>query len=242
MPKGSGLGQQFYLHGYDLSNDIASVPLCGSPREALTVTGIDKSAVERIHGRSSGVINLVCYFNDATRQAHAGLSTLVRTNVIAVYATGSSIDDTAGGLVAKQINYDPSRDEAGNLTIDVQALGQGSPLEWGVMLTSAQDTHGSAGSSASKDDSASSAAGLIAYLEVVDIDSGTPTVVLEHSANDSSWSALITFTAVANGDEPTAERKTVSGTVNRYLRVTTTGTFSNLDFAIMYRRGESTDD
>lgn len=38
---------------------------------------------------------------------------------------------------------------------------------------------------------------------------------IRHSADDSTYADLITFTNVTSG--PTAERKTVSGTVNRYL-------------------------
>ena len=48
--------------------------------------------------------------------------------------------------------------------------------------------------------------------------------------------------AVADGAEPTAERVTVSGAVERYLRVTTTGTFTNATFIVTTRRGTSADD
>ncbi|NIV28256.1 MAG: hypothetical protein GWN58_01720 [Anaerolineae bacterium] len=41
---------------------------------------------------------------------------------------------------------------------------------------------------------------------------------------------------------PAAERVTVAGTVDRYLRVTSSGTFTSADFAVMVRRGESVDD
>jgi len=47
---------------------------------------------------------------------------------------------------------------------------------------------------------------------------------------------------VAAAAAPTAERVTVSGAVERYLRITTTGTFSNLDFCVSTRRGTSQDD
>ena len=78
-------------------------------------------------------------------------------------------------------------------------------------------------------------------MQLIDINSGSPTFKIEDSANNSSWADLVSFTAVANGNEPTAQRVEVSGTVNRYLRVTSTGTFSNAKFIIMYRRGESVD-
>ena len=47
---------------------------------------------------------------------------------------------------------------------------------------------------------------------------------------------------MANGNEPTAEQVTITGTVERYVRLTTTGTFSNLDFAVAYARGTAQDD
>ena len=108
------------------------------------------------------------------------------------------------------------------------------------MLTTFLDTQASAGASASKDDGASSANGLAAVLQVNDIDSGTPTVILEDSPNDSTWATLISFGAVSGS--PAAVRSTVAGTVDRYLRVNTTGTFVNLDYAMAYRRGEAVDD
>ena len=110
------------------------------------------------------------------------------------------------------------------------------------MLFAAEATHGSAGSTDSKDDGASSASGLAAYLHILDINTGTPTFKIQDSPNDSSWSDLVSFSAVANGAEPAAERVTVSGTVNRYLRVTSTGSFSDAKFVVVYRRGETVDD
>ena len=50
------------------------------------------------------------------------------------------------------------------------------------------------------------------------------------------------FSSVGYASTPTAERSTMSGTVKRYLRVTTTGTFSNADFIVATRRGTAQDD
>ena len=110
------------------------------------------------------------------------------------------------------------------------------------MFTSGVDTQASSGTTASKNDGGSSASGLAAILEIVDIASGTPTVTIEDSPNDSTFATLKAFAAVADGAEPTAERVTVSGTVDQYLRLNITGTFTDLDYALAYRRGESTDD
>ena len=79
-------------------------------------------------------------------------------------------------------------------------------------------------------------------LQIIDIGSGTPTVVIEDAPDNSAWATLVSMTAVADGGEPTAERKTVSGTVDEDLRITVTGTFTNLVLAVGIRRGESVDD
>ena len=50
MAKTSGLGQELYVHGYDLSGDVGSLDSVGSPREQLEVPAINKSARERIFG------------------------------------------------------------------------------------------------------------------------------------------------------------------------------------------------
>jgi len=242
MAKKSGLGQSFYIGGYDLSGDVGAISSIGSPRTLLDITGINKSAIERVNGQGTGNLEFNTWFNDAALAEHVILSSLPTTDTSVVYAFGGAVGDTAALLTAKQVNYDWSRGADGSFQGTVQCQSTGYPLEWGVMLTAADDTHSSATSSSSKDDGASTASGIAGYLQIIDIASGTPTVKIQHSSNDSSWSDLVTFSAVANGAEPAFERKEASSTVNRYLRITTTGTFTDLDFVVAYRRGESTDD
>ncbi len=243
MSKEGGLGQQFYMHGLDISGDVATIDEASSPRPMELANGINSSAQERILLRSDGRIAFTTFFNDAAGQAHGELSALPRTDAIVLWLTGGAVDDPAAGLVAKQVGYDPTHGQDGSLRLSVECLGaNGSPLEWGEMLTSGLDTFSSASASSSRDDGASTSKGARAYLAIDDIDSGTPTVVLQDSANDSSWATLISFTAVADGAEPVAERKTVTGTVDRYLRLNVTGTFSNLDCAVMVQRGTAEDD
>tara|TARA_Y100000310_G_scaffold317160_1_gene369701 strand:- start:1223 stop:1969 length:747 start_codon:yes stop_codon:yes gene_type:complete len=245
MAKKSGLGQNLYIGGYDLSGDIGVINNAASPRVLLPITAINKSAMERINGPADGLIDFNAFFNDAALAAHAALSGLPATDVNVLWAIGTAVDDPAKMLVAKQVGYDPSRGADGSLLINVQAMVNGVAPEWGEMLSAGQITHASATSSASRDDTAATAAGAAAMLHIFDIDSGTPTVVIEDSPNDSAWSTLISFTAVADGAEPASERKTVATaatTPDRYLRLTTTGTFTNCDFAVAIRRGEAVDD
>jgi len=245
MAKKSGLGQELYIHGYDLSGDVGSLDSVGSPREQLEVTAINKSARERIYGLADGSLSFNTFFNDATEQEHAALSGLPTADRIICYNMGGTRGDASYCLTAKQVNYDGTRGTDGSLAFTVGAVANGIAPDWCETLTAGQETHASAGSSTSRDDSAATSAGLIAYLGIVDCDSGTPTVTIQQSSDNGSgdaWATVLSFTAVGYASAPTAERVTVSGAVERYLRVTTTGTFSNLDFVVTTRRGTAQDD
>ncbi|MDP3909466.1 MAG: hypothetical protein Q8Q14_03660 [Gemmatimonadales bacterium] len=246
MSKSGGLGQLFMLGGYDLSGDTAAIDQAAGPRGVFdNKQGINSSAMQRILGRADGRLAWSLHFNDATDAEHDALSTLPTADVIALWAMSSTRGATAATLLGKQINFDWNRSADGDLQGSVEVLANGSPLEWGVMVTAGVETHASATSSTSLDENGvtgSSAEGARAVLQVQDIDSGTPTFVLEDSADDSAWATLISFTAVAAASAPTAERKTVTGNVDRYLRATTTGTFVNADFAIWIQRGTTEDD
>ena len=81
--------------------------------------------------------------------------------------------------------------------------------------------------------------GASAVLEYISLGSGTPTIILEDSANDSSFATLITFTATP---APVGQRLTVTGNVDRYLKATLTGTFVDAKIALWFRRGLAADD
>ena len=245
MAKKSGLGQQIFVHGYDLSGDVATIDNAGSPRNLLEITAINASATERLVGLSDGNISVSSWFNDATEQEHAAYSGLVTTDRILTWAFGATRGDVAACLVSKQMNYNGSRGSDGSLSFSIDSQATGVSLDWCETLTTGKETHSSAGSSTSRDDSAATSAGMVAYLEITDCDSGTPTVTIQQSSDNGSgdaWATVLSFAAVGYASAPTAERVTVSGAVERYLRITTTGTFSNLDFCVSTRRGTSQDD
>lgn len=241
MAKQTGLADAFYIDGHDLSGNITSVDTVATRKAVIETPTIGKTAMERLAGMGDGEISFTSWFDDGTNLLHDAVSGLPTTDVTVAYCRGTAADSAVAMLVAKQINYDYSRGTDKSLTANVQCLGNGNGLEWGVLFA-AEATQSSSGSTASKDDGASTSDGLAAVLQIMDINSGTPTFKIQDSPNDSDWTDLVSFSAVANGNEPSAERVTVTGTVNRYLRITSTGTFSNAKFIVAYRRGESTDD
>jgi hypothetical protein len=132
--KQSGLGDAFYLSGYDLSGDIGSISTTGGPA-ALEVTGIDKSAFERIGGLRTGGMSWSAWFNPAADQAHDRLSTLPTTDVIATYCRGTTLGNPAANVVAKQLNYDGTRGDDGSFSFAVEAQSNAYGLEWGKQVT-----------------------------------------------------------------------------------------------------------
>lgn len=140
MAKTSGLGDNFYLGGYDLSGDTQSLGEIGGSIALLDVTGIDKFAFERIGGLRDGRIEWTSHFNDATGQEHAALSSLPTTDRILTYCRGTTLGNPAACLVGKQLNYDPTRANDGALTIAVRAEANAFGLEWGKQLTAGKRT------------------------------------------------------------------------------------------------------
>ena len=72
MAKSGALGMGILVGGVDLSGDVGEINEIGGGPNLLTVTGINKSAPERIGGLIDGRLNYTTYFNDAADEdAHA---------------------------------------------------------------------------------------------------------------------------------------------------------------------------
>lgn len=247
MTKQSGLGDQLFIAGYDLGGDIGSLGGIQGGNSPLEVTGITKSAFERIGGRRDGSISFSSYFNPATDRAHPRLSTLPRTDVILTYCRGTTLGNPAACLNAKQANYDGNRADDGAFTFAVEAQGNAYGLEWGRLLTAGIRTDTSATNGSSVDfGTGSTSFGLQAYLHVFTFTGTDVTITLEESSDDGAGDAFAAvtggaFTQVTSG--PTSERiQTARGqTVERYLRVatSTTGGFSDLQFAVVVNRNNT---
>ncbi|MFQ6027410.1 MAG: hypothetical protein ACE5Q6_07955, partial [Dehalococcoidia bacterium] len=80
--KRSGLGDNLWVGGNDLSGDVGSIGTLDGPRQVLDVTSISKSAVERVQSLSDVQLDFSSWFNDAVGQAHPVLSALPTGNVV----------------------------------------------------------------------------------------------------------------------------------------------------------------
>jgi len=236
MSKQSGLGDQLLIDGYLLSGDIGSLSRIGGGPAALDMTGIDKEAFERKGGLLTGAIEFTSFFNDAAGQAHPVLSALPTTDRYVTYLRGSGIGKGAASILAVQVGYDPSRGQDGSLTMNTSAQSTGGiPLEWGEQLTAGVRTDTAATNGASLDGGAATTFGGSAYLHVLAVTGTSVTVTLQDSADNSSW-ANITGGAFTAATARGAQRLTVAGTVRRYVRAITSGTFTNAQFVVAFTR------
>jgi hypothetical protein len=181
------------------------------------------------------------FLNPGEGAAHERLSALPTADVIATYCRGTTLGNPAASMVGKQINYDPTRGADGSITLGVQALPNGYGLEWGRLLTAGKRSDTEATNGSSVDFGAAGTHGLQAWLHVFSVTGTSCTVKLQSSSDDGDSDAFadVTGGAFTAATDVTSQRITVSGAVERYLRVATTGTFSECTFAVQVTVNET---
>jgi hypothetical protein len=241
MAKQSGLGDNFYVGAFNLSGDIASLESISNSRATIGVTGIDKSAQERIHGIKDGGFDFTTFFNPAAGQVHPVLKALPTADVVCSYFRGTTLGNPAASCIGKQINYDGSRDDSGEMSFKGSVQSNGFGLEWGRNLSAGLRTDTTATSPASGVDTLAAASfGAQAYLHVFAFTGTSVTVTIQDSADGVTFAALgvpMAFTpATASGTQRISIPNTA--TVRRYVRAITTGTFTNAVFAVNFVKNE----
>lgn len=245
MAKQSGLGDNYYLGGYDLSGDTASIDEVGGGPALIDVTGINKSAFERIGGIRDGRIEWTSHFNDGTGLdgTHNRLATLPYADRQAMYFRGTTLGNPVACLVGKQLNYDPTRADDGKLTIKVRVEGNGYGLEWGRSLTAGLRTDTAATNGTGIDTTASASFGGQAYLQVFAITGTDVTIKIQDSADNVSFADVTGFAFTQVTAAPAVERIAVANTatIRRYVRAitVTTGGFTSCTFACAVIKNET---
>lgn len=246
MPKQSGLGDNLYVGGYDLTGSTQSLGSISGGFTPIDVTDIGQSAMDRVGGQRTGQIQWTAFFNKDAGQGHPVLSTLPLTDRIVTYARGTSLGGAAACMVAKQIGYDPSRGADGTLTIALDCQSNGYGLEWGRQLTPGKQTQGSAGTLTSVDTGlpTTAAFGLQLYVHLFAFTGTSITIKVQQSQDDGVGDAYADLTGATTGALTTANSTLRVATSNvlateRYLRVVTTGTFSNAVFSVVAVRNET---
>jgi len=242
MAKENGLGAAYYLDGINLSGDTNALDRMSSSMGLLVQTGIDKSAVERNGGLLDGEISWTSFFNPT--RAHPKLEDLPRADVIGSYFhKGALLGTPTASIVAKQANYDPTRAADGQLTLKVQTLSNGYSLDWGLSLTAGEKTDSAAANGTGvdfNDYGGGNSFGLQAYLQLIAFTGTNVTIKLQESSDNGvgdAWTDVVGGSFGALTSAPQGLRIATSRTqaVERYLRVVTTGTFSNAVYRVSAR-------
>lgn len=237
MAPKTGLGAQLYIDGYDVSGDTQSVQRVGGGGAVLDKTAIVHSGYVRKGGIREGAIEWTSHFNKATDQQHKALSTLPLTDRHLMYSTATVLGAVAAAEVAVQVNYDATRAADGDLTFALSAPSTQYGFEFGTLMTAGKRTDGAATNGVGVDFAASHAFGAQFWLQVLAFTGTSVTVKLQESSDNGvgdAWADVVGgafVAATARG----VQRLATSGTqtIERYLRVVTTGTFSNAVFAVM---------
>lgn len=243
MSKSSGLNMRLFIDGYDVSGDTQAIGRLGGGPAMLETTGIDVSAFERIGGRRDGAIDMTTYFNpetiagggsaDRSHLVYKALPLADRLVTAAHIASGETWN-----AIAKQGNYDPTIAADGAIACAVSAQPNGYGVECGRLLTpTGKLTQGAAGNVTSVDFGTDPLPfGAQFHLHVFAFTGTSATIKVQSSIDNGvgdAWADVTggTFTVVTGR---TAERIQTARNlpIERYLRVTTVGTFTNLVFAV----------
>ena len=160
---------------------------------------------------------------DEVLAAAIGAST---PKIITVGPEGGAIGRRATLAYTNQTSYEVKSGIADLVSITAQAnvTGTVEGLDRGVLLAASQVISATVNNS-SVDNTVSSANGGVAHLHVpVNSRNGAVTVKVQHSANNSTWADLVTFTPTTNGAITSERIEVAAGTsVNRYTRAIVSG-------------------
>ena len=214
-----GKNVNVFVNEYDFStyfNDVSA----SSMVETAEVSAFGSSAKEYIVGLTDGTVSLSGMFDGTATGTDvvfsAVLGSTTKQNVI-VAPSGHSNGASAIMLEADDTSYEVSGAVAD--VVQTSAEFQSSEgVEHGKILSSGSAISAT-GNGTSVDNAASSANGGVGFVSVpTNTRNGNITVKVQQSADNSTFTDLITFTVVSSTAK-TFQRVEVTGTVARYLRV-----------------------
>ena len=245
-----GKGSKVYLDEFDMSAYLNSSDV-GFDQDTADVTTYGATSRAFIASQASGTLSfagLVDATNTAGTSDKEFEAILGSTThpLLTVAIEGVTIGNRAVIARANETSYTMATPVAdvNSLTADFQCSADPANnvdfgLTSGVQLTTgASIAHGSLGNLSSVDNAASSASGGAGLLHVpTNTVNGNTTIKIQHSADNASFADLISFTAVGSS-AITSQLSAVTGTVNRYLRVTasTAGSSGSITFMVSFAR------
>lgn len=126
MAKVSGLPTTVSVGGAAIANDVGSLTL-STPYGVQDVTGIDKSAFERLLLRADAQLTLNFFFNITASQSHLTLRTPGSKAIVIVFANSAA----TATFTAVQTDYTLTLGDDGSLTGSAPfELSSGTAVAW----------------------------------------------------------------------------------------------------------------
>lgn len=203
-----------YLNSASTTNNV----------ETAETTAFGNNSKTYIIGLKDGTISLAGMFDgdsgaiDPIIQAKLG----VENSIVTVLPAGGTIGNRAIIAQTDLTSYDISSPVADVVSVSAELQADGG-IDTGVSLH-ALGAETATGTATSVDNSASSSNGGVGHLHVTaNAHDDTVTIKVQHSADNSTWADLDTFTVVS-ASTTTSERRVVAAgtTVNRYIRASHT--------------------
>lgn len=231
-----------FVHGKECRSLVGEFDLSGmftntvftKRRQNVNVTTHTKDDLEYLSGLGDGQVAFQGLFDPAVAASDPVLATVSdgSTRPVTTSPQGASaIGQRAHMLNGRQGSYSPRSSVQDAVRIESGQAADGG-AHGGVILHPLT-ARTAVASFASVDGAAQSLLGLVAHLHVTAFTGTNAVVIIQDSADDTAWADLITFTTATG---VTYQRATAAGTVERYLRVDLSGTFTSITFAVAAAR------
>lgn len=242
--KSAGMGDQLWIGGYDLGADTNSLTEMNGGFLTLPATAITNDAEARFAGERTGSMTVVSYFNPDANQSHAVYSPLPTTDVIATYAHTTAIGGPSINLIGKQVDYQGAHGQDGSYLLTIPMLSNAYGTQWAFQATAGKRTDASAtaaGSVSPLDQGSATpgAFGGVMWVHLFSLGSGSVTIKLQESSDNGAdaYADVVGATTAALSSAPTTVRiATGLIDVERYIKVVTTGVFTNAVLAVSWYR------
>ena len=207
----------------------------GSPTESVETgetTAYGKDAKTYVVGLRDSTLSLSGFFDGATDAVDEVFATALGTSDenITFAPEGLALGRRVVTMASLETSYEISSPVADVVSISMEAQTN-DRLDRGVSLCDLASV-AATGNGSSHNHGASSTGGATGTLHVTaNSRNGNTTFKIQHSADNSVWVDLMTF-SVVGATTKTSERKTVTGTVYGYTRVSYTcaGTSGSITF------------
>lgn len=232
MPFIHGKGAAVLVDEFDLSAFLNTVDAAATA-DTAEVTTFGNSSKTYIAGTKDATISLGGFFDGAVGAVDEVLqSALGGSAIISVCPAGvATIGNRCSLADCLTTSYSVAATVGDAVSVSAEAQVTGGLLP-GVVLASLV-ARTATGQTAAVDNAASTAGGAKAFLHITAFTGTNVTVKVQESPDNSTWADMITYTAAtAIG----SQSGTAAGTIDRYLRVDISGTFTSVTFAVTIAR------